>query len=200
MWNINDVVHSCDAGSIPATSTAPSVSNLQVRAPLARGSARARTRSGPTRTRAHRSRPDHNGVVRPPAVVKGRPHAAEPGVARHVVRSTPAQSQPLVTEANRRRKRRCPAPVDGAVLAAERVHEQASERGSCPARPQLHEPADYRLSLRDSVPCSLSDASPGRHPERRIRADGAGRVATQDGPFGASQLPALMCMLCAWPG
>jgi hypothetical protein len=115
-WRARDQITGCarrrpdesskDAGSIPATSTAPSASNVQVRAPLARGSARARTRSGHTRTRAHRSQSDHNGVVRPPAVVKGRPHAAEPGVARHVVRSTPGQRQPLVTGADRRRKRR----------------------------------------------------------------------------------------------
>jgi hypothetical protein len=132
-----------------------------------RGSGRARTRSGHAGTghdRITRESFDHQRWSRagrtPP-----RPATLDRSSARRPRRDD--QSPPNPTEGE---SAAVLPPVDDAVLAIERPHDQASDRGSCPARPQGHEPADYRLSLRDSVPCSLSDASPGRHPERRIRA------------------------------
>jgi len=60
-------------GSIPATSTVIKDAKVLVGAPLARGSRRARTHSGHTRTRKKRSRPVSTGLFQSPWVRIGRP-------------------------------------------------------------------------------------------------------------------------------
>jgi hypothetical protein len=89
-------------------------------APVTIGSQRCRSTTSGGQGQAARRRARRRSTRRPL-------DAWAEATTRH--RSRPAAKAP------------CPAPVDGAVLAIERVHEQASERGSCPARPQLHEPA-----------------------------------------------------------